>query len=84
MMAQDEIRAIVAAAIPDSDVTVTDLTGELDHFQVTVVSPRFEGRTLIERHQMVQTPLRAAVDDGRIHALTLKTFTPEQWKKQLR
>ncbi len=84
VMAPEDIRKIVLDALPGSDVTVTDLTGGLDHFQVVVVSPVFEGKPLIEQHRAVQTPLQAAVEDGRIHALTLKTYTPEQWRKKPR
>jgi acid stress-induced BolA-like protein IbaG/YrbA len=84
MMAPEDIRATLERVLPGSDIQVTDLTGGLDHFQVLVVSPLFEGKTLIERHQLVQTPLRPAVEDGRIHALSLKTYTPEQWRKLLR
>ena len=78
MMAAEDIRAIVLAALPGSEVTVTDLTGERDHFRVEVISPAFEGKPLIDRHRMVQDPLRPAVEDGRIHALSLRTLTPEQ------
>ena len=83
MMPPEDVRAMVLDALPGAEVEVTDLTGGLDHFQLVVVSPAFEGKTLIERHQLVQQPLRAAVDDGRIHALTMKTFTPEQHRKRL-
>jgi acid stress-induced BolA-like protein IbaG/YrbA len=74
---------MVLDAIPGAQVEVSDLTGGLDHFQVVIVSPLFEGKSLVDRHQMVQQPLRPAVEDGRIHALSLKTFTPEQWKKRI-
>ena len=84
MMAPDDIRAILLDAFPGADVSVTDLTGGLDHFQVTVVSPAFEGKSLIEQHRAVQAPLRAHVDDGRIHALSMKTYTPDQWRKKLK
>ncbi len=84
MMAPDEIRSTLEQALPGSQVEVTDLTGGLDHFQVVVVSPLFEGKALIERHRMVQSKLRAEVEDGRIHALSLRTYTPEQWRKLLR
>ncbi len=80
MMALAELREMVLAALPGAEVEVADLTGGLDHFQVTVVSPAFEGKTLIQRHQMIQGPLRPAVEDGRIHALSLKTYTPGQRK----
>jgi acid stress-induced BolA-like protein IbaG/YrbA len=83
MMQCEAVAEIVRASIPESQVEVVDLTGGLDHFQVTVVSPRFEGLSLIERHHLVQGPLRPLVEDGRIHALSMKTFTPEQWRKKL-
>ena len=83
MMPCEAVAEIVRGALPDAHVEVSDMTGGLDHFQVVVVSPQFEGKTLIERHHMVQGPLRAHVEDGRIHALSMKTFTPEQWRKKL-
>jgi acid stress-induced BolA-like protein IbaG/YrbA len=84
MMPMAEIGDIVRAALPGADVSVSDLTGGGDHFQVTVVSPAFEGRSLIEQHRMIQEPLRAAVDDGRIHALSIRTYTPAQWREKNR
>ena len=81
MLAPEELHAMVLAIVPGADVAVRDMTGGGDHFEVTIVTPRFEGRTLVERHQMIQGPLRPAIDDGRIHALSLRTFTPEEWAK---
>jgi acid stress-induced BolA-like protein IbaG/YrbA len=83
MMDPKEIRAILEAALPGADVEVIDTTGTLDHFQARVVSAAFEGKSLVEQHQLVQRPLREAVDDGRIHALSVKTMTPEQWRRRL-
>ena len=42
---------------------------------------RLEGKGLIEQHQMVYAALKEEMGDQRIHALALKTFTPEQWAK---
>jgi acid stress-induced BolA-like protein IbaG/YrbA len=36
---------------------------------------------MIEQHRMIFTLLKTEVDSGEVHALTLKTFTPEQWEK---
>jgi acid stress-induced BolA-like protein IbaG/YrbA len=76
-MHPDEIRRLILAALPDAEVTVHDLTGGGDHFEVAVVSAAFSGKTLLDQHQLVYQPLRAALAD-RIHALTLKTYSPEQ------
>jgi len=80
MMQPSEIRAIIERALPGAQVEVVDTTGTLDHFQAHVVAADFEGKSHVERHQLVQRPLKDAVDDGRIHALSIKAFTPEQWR----
>jgi acid stress-induced BolA-like protein IbaG/YrbA len=55
-----------------------DTTGGGDHFEALVVSDRFEGKGLVERHQIVYAALGDAMR-ARIHALTLKTLTPAQY-----
>ena len=59
-----------------------DSTGGGDHFGVLVVSPVFEGKTLIEQHQLVHGSLEAAFSDGRLHAVQIKTETPASWAKK--
>ncbi len=49
------------------------------HYKVVVVSPEFEGKSLIDRHRLVND---AALDGaGVIHALAIKAMTPEEWEK---
>lgn len=79
MMQPQEIQKMITAALPKSEVEVQDLTGTLDHFQVLVISPEFAGKTMIEQHQMVYRALGDSMREA-IHALSLKTYTPEQWK----
>jgi acid stress-induced BolA-like protein IbaG/YrbA len=80
-MAPEEIKSILENILPNSMVEVRDLTGGGDHFQVFVVSPSFEGKGLVDQHQMVYGALKEAMGSERIHALALKTFTPEQWQR---
>jgi BolA protein len=47
------------------------------HFRVTLVSPRFEGRSRVERHRLVYEALGAVVGDE-IHALALELFAPSE------
>lgn len=61
-----------------SHVTVRDLTGTKDHYEATIVSPDFEGKSLIEQHQLVYRALGELMA-GPVHALALKTYTPESW-----
>ncbi len=77
MIDNDALTALIRAQIPDADVDIYDRTGTMDHFNVTVRSREFAGRTLIEQHQLVYGALRGALKDGRVHAVELKTITTE-------
>ena len=69
---------LLLAAFPDADVELVDLTGTQDHYQARVVSSAFSGRSSVEQHQLVYRALGEAMK-GPIHALALKTYTPEAW-----
>jgi acid stress-induced BolA-like protein IbaG/YrbA len=81
MITPEEIKSTLEQALPGSTIEMQDLTGGGDHWQVFMVSTAFEGKGLIEQHQMVYAALKDEMGDQRIHALALKTFTPEQWAK---
>lgn len=68
---------MIEAGMPGSSVEVD---GDGTHFEAVIVSNDFEGKTLLERHQEVYKTLGDAMKE-RIHALSLKTYTPEQWEK---
>ncbi len=51
------------------------------HFKVVVVSPLFEGKTLIQRHRQIYALLAEELK-GHIHALALHTKTPAEWDKE--
>ncbi|HUA08177.1 MAG TPA: BolA family protein [Candidatus Acidoferrales bacterium] len=77
MIDNDSLAALIRRDIPDAHVEIVDRTGTMDHFNVTVRSRAFAGRTLIEQHQLVYGALRAALKDGRVHAVELKTLVSE-------
>jgi acid stress-induced BolA-like protein IbaG/YrbA len=81
MITAEEIKATLTQALPISLVETQDLTGGGDHWQLIVVSPAFEGKGLIDQHRMVNEALKVPIGDQRIHALSLKTFSPAQWEK---
>ena len=68
-------------ALPVSLVETQDLTGGGDHWQVIIVSAAFDGKGLLEQHRMVNEVLKEPLADQRIHALSLKTYSPAQWEK---
>jgi stress-induced morphogen len=76
----DDITARIRAALPDAIVTLEDLTGTRDHWKATIISTAFAGKSLIQRHRMVNAALAAdmAGTSAPIHALTMDTLTPEE------
>lgn len=84
MLNPDDIRAKIEAALPGAEVEVQDTTGTGDHFMARVVAPQFEGRSMVEQHQLVYAPLRAEIGTGELHALALQTFTPAEWDRRRR
>jgi len=76
-MTAEDIAARIRAAIPDAQVELKDLTGTQDHWQATVISTVFTGKSLIERHRLVMAALAAEMK-GPIHALTLDAKAPHE------
>ncbi|MBX7149350.1 BolA family transcriptional regulator [bacterium] len=74
------VKNMIEQALPGSQVTINDLVGDGDHLQAIVVSDLFKGKMLIAQHQMVLNPLREKLK-GELHALTLKTYTTEEFEK---
>lgn len=51
------------------------------HFQAVIVSAAFEGKSRVQRHQMVYQTLGDRMREE-IHALSMKTLTPQEWQSQ--
>jgi acid stress-induced BolA-like protein IbaG/YrbA len=79
MMEVQELKAIIERGLPGAYVEVRDMTGGGDHFEALVVSDKFEGKGLVERHQVVYATLGDAMREA-VHALALKTLTPAQYE----
>jgi stress-induced morphogen len=77
MIGNDALTNLIRAEIPDAQVEIVDRTGTMDHFNLTVRSQAFSGKTLIEQHQLVYGALKGALKDGRVHAVELKTVVSE-------
>jgi stress-induced morphogen len=76
MPSAQELKERIEAALPGASAQVEDLTGGGDHFRAEIVSDRFEGLSRIEQHRLVYDVFGAEIG-GPIHALSLKTSTPQ-------
>lgn len=70
-----EIQALIQTALPDAQVTITDLAGDGDHYSAHVVSSAFTGKSRVVQHKMVYEALGGRMG-GVLHALQLTTATP--------
>lgn len=73
------VEQLIRAGIPGAQVRVT---GDGSHFDAVVVSGAFEGLTPIKKQRLVMDAVKAQIASGELHALSIKTLTPEEWAGQ--
>lgn len=66
---------------PDTTVEITDLTGTQNHYEAFIVSKAFVGKSTLEKHRIVYDFLNDELKSGEVHALKLKTLSPEEYEK---
>lgn len=76
-MSSDQLKNYVSIAFPDALIEIKDLAGDNDHFQMTVISNAFRGKSRIQQHQMVYEALQGGMGT-QLHALSLKTLIPSE------
>ncbi len=76
MVTPDDVRHYIATGLQCDRLEVT---GDGQHFGALIVSPLFEGKRLVQRHQLVYQALGDRMREE-IHALSMKTLTPEEYQ----
>jgi acid stress-induced BolA-like protein IbaG/YrbA len=74
MVTPESIRLNIAQGLATEHLNVA---GDGTHFEAVIVSEAFAGKNRVQRHQLVYQTL-----GDRIHALSMKTFTPQEWQSQ--
>ena len=77
-MDTNEIKQVLMDKLALTDAIVT---GDGSHFQVIAVGDLFDGMSRVKQQQAVYAPLMEYIADNRIHALSIKAYTPAQWKR---
>lgn len=77
-MNPEDVQKMIEAGLPDCEVKVT---GDGSHFEAVVIGDMFEGMSLVKKQQAVYATLGDKITSGELHALTIKTFTPDEWTK---
>lgn len=75
-MQPERIKELIAAGLACDELFVE---GDGEHFEALIVSPQFVGRNRVQRQQTINALLRELFDSGELHALSMKTLTPDEW-----
>jgi len=67
-MENEKIESLIKAGIPDAQVVVT---GDGRHFEASIVSDAFSGKSLIQRHRMVLATVQSEIASDELHALSI-------------
>lgn len=76
MMQPEQVEKIIAAGLSCEHLQVV---GDGHHFEALIVSAEFAGKNRVQRQQRVNEVLRQHFNSGELHALSMKTQTPEEW-----
>jgi len=76
MMHPEQVQKLIAAGLSCAHLQVE---GDGHHFEAVIVSAEFAGKSRVQRQQRVNEVLRGHFNSGELHALSMKTHTPEEW-----
>ena len=74
-MDAETLKKLLLDNFPDATITVD---GHGDRFQITIVDASFENQSKLTRHQAVNSCVSPLIQDGTIHALTIKAYSPNE------
>ena len=75
MITKTEVINLIKNKIPNAQIFIENIKGN-DHLQVTVIASEFNGLSLVKQHQLIYSALKEELASEAIHALALKTETP--------
>lgn len=76
-MQPKQIEELIMAGLADSEAYVE---GDGAHFTALVVCPAFADKSRVQKQQLVLDTVRTQLLDGTLHALSIKTMTPDEWQ----
>ena len=79
-MRPEDIQRLIEEKLPGARVMVQGEDGV--HFDAIVISDAFHGKPLIQQHRLVYDALGGRMQSEEIHALALKTYTPDAWRRR--
>lgn len=74
-----KIKSLIETGLPNSEAIVTGGDGK---YEATVISEEFAGLSMVKEHQLVYATVKDQIASGELHALSIKSFTPEEWNTE--
>ncbi|MFT5541604.1 MAG: acid stress-induced BolA-like protein IbaG/YrbA [Glaciecola sp.] len=78
-MTNEEIASLLRTKLDLNDVKVKS---EGSHFQIIAIDDCFEEMSRVKKQQLIYGPLSDKIADGTMHAITIKTFSVDQWQRE--
>lgn len=78
-MQPEQIKKMIETGLAGAQAEIK--SDDNTHFEAIVISEDFTGKTTVKQHQMVYAVLGDSIQSNAIHALSLKTYTPQEWEK---
>jgi len=73
------IKALLQAQLADCEFHVR---GDGSHYEIDAIGTVFEGLRAVKKQQLVYAALGECIADGRVHAVNIRTFTPDEWRRR--
>jgi len=77
-MNPEDVEKLIQAGLPECQVIVD---GDGSHFNASVIGDVFTGKSLVQKQKLVYATVNEHITSGAIHALSIKTYTPDEWER---
>lgn len=77
-MRPEEVKKMIETGLPGAQAEINSNDGS--HFEAIIIHEDFAGKSMVKQHQMVYNTLNSSIQSNEIHALSLKTYTPQEWE----
>lgn len=78
---EDKLLSLIKSGLPNATIYLQSLNGSSENYEAIVIDQSFEGLTRLSQQKTVMKLIQSSFDD-KLHAFSLKTFSPYQWENQ--
>ena len=76
----EQLTALIKQQLPEAQIQAH--SPDNVHFEATIISASFQGMSKVKRQQLIYKSLQPSIQDGSLHAIAMKTLTPDEAKQK--